>query len=111
MASKTLTTKTSIDWSQLSSLSFEDAIAAALSGPGTRARVVDNIRDSDRSGQSLWVRSGLDLTRIEFAKRFGIPVQKLRDWDTGRSEPDEVAVALLRAIEMFPDEVARAQSD
>ncbi|MGI9425284.1 MAG: helix-turn-helix domain-containing protein, partial [Hyphomicrobiaceae bacterium] len=60
---------------------------------------------------SLQVRSELDLSRSEFATRYHIPINTLRNWDVGRDKPDAVAVALLKTIAALPDQVAKALSD
>ena len=44
------------------------------------------------------LRRALGLTQEEFASRFRIPLGTLRDWEQGRSEPDQPAKAYLRAI-------------
>jgi putative transcriptional regulator len=44
------------------------------------------------------LRRALDLTQEEFAVRFQIPLGTLRDWEQGKSEPDQSARAYLRAI-------------
>ena len=37
------------------------------------------------------LRRALHLTQEEFASRFRIPLGTLRDWEQGRSEPDQTA--------------------
>lgn len=44
------------------------------------------------------LRRALGLTQEEFATRFQIPLGTLRDWEQGKSEPDQSAQAYLRAI-------------
>ena len=44
------------------------------------------------------LRRALGLTQEEFAARFQIPLGTLRDWEQGKSEPDQSARAYLRAI-------------
>jgi len=41
---------------------------------------------------------GLTLRTAEFAARFRIPLDTLRDWERFRSEPDAAAVADLKMI-------------
>jgi putative transcriptional regulator len=50
----------------------------------------------------------LGLTQEEFANRFLIPLGTLRDWEQGRSEPDQPAKAYLRAIAGDAAAVSRA---
>ena len=44
------------------------------------------------------IRRALSLTQEQFAERFSIPLGTLRDWEQGRSEPDQPARAYLEAI-------------
>jgi SNF2 family DNA or RNA helicase/DNA-binding transcriptional regulator YiaG len=51
------------------------------------------------------IRKALGLTQEQFAKRFDIPLGTLRDWEQGRSEPDQTAKAYLNAIARAPDQI------
>jgi putative transcriptional regulator len=44
------------------------------------------------------LRRALGLTQEEFSARFHIPLGTLRDWEQGKSEPDQSTRAYLRAI-------------
>jgi len=52
--------------------------------------------------------NSLTLIQEEFAARFRIPLGTLRDWEQGRSEPDQPAKANLTAITRDPQGVERA---
>jgi len=54
------------------------------------------------------LRRALHLTQEEFADRYHIPLGTLRDWEQGRSEPDQPARAYLKVISRDPKAVARA---
>lgn len=54
------------------------------------------------------IRTRLKLTQPAFAKRFGLPVGTVRDWEQGRAVPDQAARVLLRVIEREPEAVHRA---
>jgi putative transcriptional regulator len=54
------------------------------------------------------VRRALGLTQEEFAARYGIPLGTLRDWEQGRTEPDQPARAYIRVIASNPEWVSRA---
>jgi len=54
------------------------------------------------------LRRALALTPEEFAARFRIPLGTLRDWEQGRSEPDQPAKAYLTVIARDPQAVERA---
>ncbi|MBW8907944.1 MAG: transcriptional regulator [Mesorhizobium sp.] len=54
------------------------------------------------------IRSALHLTQEEFSVRYRIPLGTLRDWEQGRTEPDQAAQAYLQVIAKEPDTVSRA---
>ena len=54
------------------------------------------------------LRRALGLTQEEFALRFHIPLGTLRDWEQGRTEPDQPTRAYLKVIARDPDGVRRA---
>lgn len=54
------------------------------------------------------LRRALGLTQEEFAVRYHIPIGTLRDWEQGRSEPDQPARAYLTVIARDPEGVRRA---
>jgi putative transcriptional regulator len=56
------------------------------------------------------LRRVLGLTQEEFAARYRIPVGTLRDWEQGRTEPDQPARAYIKVIASNPDWVSRALS-
>ena len=53
------------------------------------------------------LRRALALTQEEFAERYRIPLGTLRDWEQGRSEPDQPAKSYLTVIAGDPEGVAR----
>jgi len=48
------------------------------------------------------LRRALGLTQEEFAERYDIPIGRLRDWEEGRTEPDQAARADIDAIARDP---------
>jgi len=65
--------------------------------------------DLDRAWKSRLVRrtrTGLGLSRKEFARRFRVPLGTLRDWEQSRSMPPEFAVAYVKVMARYPDLVA-----
>jgi len=54
------------------------------------------------------IRRRLKLTQPAFARRFGLSVGTVRDWEQGRAVPDQAARVLLRVIETDPAAVQRA---
>ena len=53
-------------------------------------------------------RCALRLTQEEFAERFRIPLGTPRDWEQGKSEPDQAARAYLTVIGRNPTAVDEA---
>jgi putative transcriptional regulator len=45
------------------------------------------------------LRMRLRLTQEQFAGRYGVPLETLRDWEAGRSDPDRPVEAYIAAIE------------
>ena len=68
----------------------------------------DQLRSARRVPRVKTLRRALGLTQEEFATRYHIPLGTLRDWEQGRSEPDQPARAYLRAIAGDPAAVSRA---
>ena len=48
------------------------------------------------------IRAHLRMTQATFARRLGIPVATVRNWEQRRTVPDPAAVALLTIIERMP---------
>ena len=57
------------------------------------------------------VRGRLKMTQEEFAVRYGLTLERVRDWEQGRSSPDSAARAYLTVIEREPKAVARALAE
>ena len=64
-----------------------------------------------RTPQVKVIRRALGLTQEEFSSRYRIPLGTLRDWEQGRSEPDQPAKAYLRVIATEPAITAQALSN
>ncbi len=54
------------------------------------------------------LRWEMGLSQEEFASRFQIPLGTLRDWEQGRTEPDQAARAYLEVIAHNPENVRKA---
>ena len=86
----------------------EEVHAAALSDPDAQPLAEEDFARMKSTPRATIVRRSLQLTPEEFASRFRIPLQTLRDWEQGRSEPDSAMYAYLRVIAVMPDAVERA---
>jgi putative transcriptional regulator len=96
------------DWRAFDAMTEGERHAAALSDPDAppateaqraRARRMPNVRS---------LRERMKLTQEEFAKRFGLPLGTVRDWEQGAHRPDRAAQVLLKVIATNPDAVVRA---
>lgn len=54
------------------------------------------------------VREGLGLSEAEFARRFGLSLRSLQEWEQARRLPDMAVFAYLRVIERNPKAVQSA---
>jgi putative transcriptional regulator len=54
------------------------------------------------------MRRALGLTQEQFAEHYRIPLGTLRDWEQGKTEPDQAARAYLTVIAREPEVVRRA---
>jgi putative transcriptional regulator len=85
-----------------------DAIAkAAHSDPDARPLTAADLKRMNRTPQAKVIRRALELTQEEFAARYQIPLGTLRDWEQGRTEPDQPTRAYLTLIARDPDHVHR----
>ena len=82
--------------------------AAAAADPDARPMTEDEFRRARKVPRAKTLRRALGLTQEEFAGRYHIPIGTLRDWEQGRSEPDQPARAYLTVIARDPEGVRRA---
>ncbi|HEX5321431.1 MAG TPA: helix-turn-helix domain-containing protein [Stellaceae bacterium] len=96
------------DWQRFDALSEDEVHAAALADPDARPLTEEDFARMKRVPRIKSLRRALGLTQEEFAERYRIPVGTLRDWEQGRTEPDQPARAYLLAIAGDPEGVRRA---
>ena len=89
-------------------MSEAEIAAAAAADPDARPISQAEFGSVRRAPRVKTLRRALRLTQEEFAVRFQIPLRTLRDWEQGRSEPDQPANAYLRAIAGDAPAVQRA---
>jgi putative transcriptional regulator len=82
--------------------------AAAAADPDARPMTADELRTARRVPRAKSLRRALGLTQEAFAARYHIPLGTLRDWEQGRTEPDQPTRAYLKVIAGDPDGVRRA---
>jgi putative transcriptional regulator len=86
----------------------EEIYAAALSDPDNPPQTEEQLKEFKRVSRVKRLRWSLGLSQAEFAERYQIPLGTLRDWEQGRTEPDQPARAYLKAIANDPEGVGRA---
>lgn len=86
----------------------EEIHAAALSDPDALPMTETELRNARRVPRVKTMRRALHLTQEEFAARYHIPLGTLRDWEQGRSEPDQTAKAYLKVIAANPEAIYQA---
>lgn len=84
------------------------AVAAAARADKENPPLAEKLDGLRRVPQIKTLRRALALTQEEFASRYQIPVGTLRDWEQGRSEPDQPARAYLKVIARDPEGVRKA---
>jgi putative transcriptional regulator len=86
----------------------EEIEAAAHADPDARPFTPAELASAKRVPRIKTLRRALRLTQEEFAARYRIPLGTLRDWEQGRSEPDQPTRAYLMVIAHDPEGVRRA---
>ncbi|MHB8069099.1 MAG: helix-turn-helix domain-containing protein [Desulfobaccales bacterium] len=87
-------------------MSEADIEAAAASDPDNPPLTPEREAQLSLVPRVRTLRRALGLTQKEFAARYHIPLGTLRDWEQGRSQPDQPAQAFLAVIARAPNEVA-----
>jgi len=84
----------------------EDEVhAAAMADPDARPMTPEERARARRVPRVRTLRRVLGLTQEEFAARYQIPLGTLRDWEQGRTEPDQPARVYLKMIASNPEGV------
>lgn len=96
------------DWDRVRAMSDEEVTAAAMADPDARPMTEVQFAQARPTPRTKIIRRALRLTQEEFSARFHIPVGTLRDWEQGKTEPDQAARAYLRAIAGDAQAVQRA---
>ena len=96
------------NWAALRAMTDEEIEAAALADPDNPPLTPERQARLRPVPQVKVMRRALHLTQEEFAARFRIPLGTLRDWEQGKSEPDQAARAYLAVIARDPEAVRRA---
>ena len=94
-----------IDWKRIEGMNDADIARQAAEDPDV-APIMSEAQIL--AARVKAVRGRLGLSQPDFARRFGLSIGTVRDWEQGRRMPEGAARVLLRVIEREPDAVARA---
>jgi len=70
---------------------------AARADPDAQPLTDADLMRMRRTPRTKVIRRALDLTQEEFAARYHIPLGTLRDWEQGRTEPDNPRAPIWRS--------------
>ena len=76
----------------------EEIEAAARADPDAQPLTDAQLKRMRRIPLAKHLRWKLGLSQAEFAERFHIPLDTLRDWERVRADPDKTAQAYLKVI-------------
>jgi len=81
-----------------------NALADAANPPLTEQELATAYRPDEIRG----LRRRVGLSQSAFARKFGINLRTLQEWEQGRRAPDQIARSYLRVISRDAEAVARA---
>ncbi len=84
-----------VDWARVDATS-EAEIAAQIAQDDAEAM-------RDAAAYARRVRRKIGLSQVAFARRIGVPVDTVRNWEQGKRAPQGPARALLRIIDRAPE--------
>jgi putative transcriptional regulator len=89
-----------VNWSRVDATTEED-IAAQIAEDDAEAR-------RDAAAYARRVRRKVGLSQVAFARRIGVPVDTVRNWEQGKRFPRGPSRALLRIIDHDPESALQA---
>ena len=89
-----------VDWARVDATT-ESEIAAQIAEDEAEAM-------RDAAAYARRVRRKVGLSQVAFARRIGVPVDTVRNWEQGKRAPQGPARALLRIIERAPEAALQA---
>lgn len=91
------------DWSRVDATTEEEIAAQAAEDEAEAMQAA--------AAYARRVRNKVGLSQVAFAKRIGVPVDTVRNWEQGKRFPRGPARALLRIIDRDPETALRALQD
>jgi putative transcriptional regulator len=96
------------NWNRIDSLSDEDIARCAQGDPAARSLTKRELARMKPVPLVKQVRRSLGFTQEQFAQAFDLSLSTIRDWEQGRSKPDQSSRTLLFLIEAIPQQVNAA---
>jgi putative transcriptional regulator len=87
-------------------MTHEEVETLALSDPDALPLTDADFARMKKTPRVKIIRRTLGLTQEDFARRYHIPLGTLRDWEQGRTEPDQPTRAYLTVIAHDPEHTA-----
>jgi putative transcriptional regulator len=97
-----------MNWGKFRALTDEDVVARAMSDSDNKPLTPEDLKRMKRRPRAYVIRRALRMTQEQFADAYHIPIGTLRDWEQGRTEPDQANRAYLKIIAVAPDFVRQA---
>ncbi len=99
------------DWEAIEKLSDEEIERRARSDPDNPPLSEEELAGMRRVPEVRRVRRKLGMTQEEFAESYGLSLATVRDWEQGRTEPDQASKTLLKLIARIPEQVEAALAE
>jgi putative transcriptional regulator len=99
---------TKTDWARLEAMADDEIEANALADPDNPPSTPEELARMRLVPNPRRIRERLGLTQEQFAERFEIPLDTLRDWERRIAFVDRSAWTLLRVIDKDPEGVVNA---
>ncbi len=96
------------DWEAVDALSEQELERAARSDPDAPPTPPEALAHFQRVIDVQAIREKLALTQEEFAATFHLPLERVRDWEQAKAQPDQAARTLLKVIAHNPEAVKEA---
>jgi putative transcriptional regulator len=100
-----------MDWAKFDALTDDEVIARAITDPDNKPLGEEDLKRMRPRSRAYVIRRALRMTQEEFAAAYHVPIGTLRDWEQGRTEPDQANRAYLKVIAFDPEFVRRALAE
>ncbi len=99
------------DWDRLAAMTDEEVRRSAESDPDAQPLTIRQLATACNIPAKIdarEIRLRRRMSQAAFARRYGLALDALQDWEQGRRSPDRCARILLTVIDKEPEAVERA---